>query len=85
MTTPETRPEPGRPELTRVAGLPAAYCPLPSERTAELLDRHAELSGALEALRPRVEDVLYTLVPLLDGARDLRRAVLAARRAAHRA
>ncbi|MFE9383455.1 hypothetical protein ACFYMO_09460 [Streptomyces sp. NPDC007025] len=85
MTTPRIRPEPGRPELTRVAGLPAAYCPLPSERTAELLDRHAELSGALEELRPRVEDVLYTLVPLLDDARDLRRAVLAARRAAHRA
>ncbi|SES07450.1 hypothetical protein [Streptomyces qinglanensis] len=84
MTAPGTRPELGRPELTRVAGLPAAYCPLPSERTAELLDRHAGLSGALEELRPRVEDVLYTLVPLLDGARDLRRAVLAARRAAHR-
>ncbi|MFE9390311.1 hypothetical protein [Streptomyces sp. NPDC006784] len=85
MTAPETRPELGRPELTRVAGLPAAYCPLPSERTAELLDRHAELSSALEELRPRVEDVLYALVPLLDGVRDLRRAVLAARRAAHRA
>ncbi|MGI5352480.1 hypothetical protein ACQEU8_30470 [Streptomyces sp. CA-250714] len=75
----------GVPELTRVAGLPAVCCPRPGARTAELLDRQAELSGALEELRGRVEDVLFALVPLLDDARELRRAVLAARRAAHRA
>ncbi|MBE9498896.1 hypothetical protein IHE61_11405 [Streptomyces sp. GKU 257-1] len=64
MTTPETGPEPGRPELTRVAGLPAAYCPLPSERTAELLDRHAELSGALEgAAAPRRRRPLHPRTP----------------------
>ncbi|MBQ0863026.1 hypothetical protein KBZ21_31450 [Streptomyces sp. A73] len=88
MTSPSAdrlRARSGVPELTRVAGLPAACCPLPGARTAELLDRHAELSGALEELRPQVEDVLYALVPLLDDARELRRAVLAARRAAHRA
>ncbi|MGP3987642.1 hypothetical protein [Streptomyces sp. 3N207] len=84
-TVPQTPVRLGTPELTRVAGLPAACCPRPGARTAELLDRHAELSGALEELRPRVEDVLYALVPLLDDARELRRAVLAARRAAHRA
>ncbi|WP_369204961.1 hypothetical protein [Streptomyces sp. PU-14G] len=74
--------------VTRVAGLPAAFCPRPAERTAALLDERAAAHAALEVLRPRVEDALYALVPVLDAAGDgatpLRRKVLAARRAVHR-
>ncbi|RCG26020.1 hypothetical protein DTL70_08060 [Streptomyces diacarni] len=74
--------------VTRVAGLPAAFCPRPAERTTALLDEHADAQAALDELRPRVEDALYALVPVLDaagdGATSLRRKVLAARRAAHR-
>ncbi|MGY1435814.1 hypothetical protein [Streptomyces reniochalinae] len=74
--------------VTRVAGLPAAFCPRPTERTAALLDERADAQAALQELRPRVEDALYALVPVLDaagdGATSLRRKVLAARRAAHR-
>ncbi|MFJ7159589.1 lantibiotic dehydratase [Streptomyces sp. NPDC101118] len=79
-----TSPEISGPLLTRVGGLPTEALELTGRGTRRAVGEAADAHAALEGLRPALEDVCFSLVPLLDDEVPLRRQVLAAKRAVHR-
>ncbi|MBD2760640.1 lantibiotic dehydratase [Yimella sp. cx-573] len=69
--------------FVRVAGLSTDACTMSSIRTRNLLDEIALGELRVETGQEAVEDILFELVPTVTDI-DLRRGVLAAKRAVHR-
>lgn len=79
-----TTPEISGPLVTRVGGLPTESLDLVPAATRRAVAEAADARAVRESLRPALEDLCFTLVPLLDDEVPLRRTVLAAKRAVHR-